>query len=76
MVKQNAAVESGAKMLDVGAVAAMLNCSTRHVFRLAESGRMPAPVRLGTLVRWPRTAIETWIADGCPSCRKERAVRR
>jgi len=66
-------------MLDVQAVADMLSCSTRHVYRLADAGRMPRPVKLGALVRWPRstgnphTGILDWIADGCPNCRK--AVR-
>ena len=53
-------------MLDVDAVAALLSCSVRHVRRLADSGRMPASVRLGALVRWNRTDIESWITKGCP----------
>ncbi|MBN1341747.1 MAG: helix-turn-helix domain-containing protein [Phycisphaerae bacterium] len=53
-------------MLTVHDVAGMLNCSTRTVYRLIDSGRMPRPVRLGALVRWPRVAIESWIALGCP----------
>lgn len=57
-------------LLDVDAVAAMCGCSARHVYRLADGGQMPRPVRLGALVRWPRTAIETWIAQGCPSTRQ------
>jgi len=63
-----------AGMLNVGDVAKMLRCSTRTVYRLADSGRMPRPVKLGALVRWPRDEIEGWVADGCPNCRK--AVRR
>ena len=59
-----------AALLDVQAVAALLSCSTRHVYRLADAGRMPSPVKLGALVRWPRLAVETWLADGCPSVRK------
>ncbi len=60
-------------LLDVQAVATLLNCSARHVYRLANMGRMPQPVKLGALVRWSRAAIESWIHDGCPNCRK--AVR-
>jgi excisionase family DNA binding protein len=56
-------------LLDVQQVADLLNCSTRHVYRLADAGRMPQPVRLGALVRWPRHAIEDWIAAGCKPCR-------
>ncbi len=58
-----------AVLLDRRAVAALLGCSAKHVGRLADSGRMPAPVRLGWLVRWRREEIERWIADGCPRCR-------
>ncbi len=67
---QSLPTESPAKLLDVQAVAELLDCSTRHVYRLSDAGRMPAPVKLGTLVRWPRVAIEDWIAAGCPSCRQ------
>ncbi len=63
-----------AGMLNVGDVAKMLRCSARTVYRLSDSGRMPRPVKLGALVRWPREQIEGWIGDGCPNCRK--AVRR
>ena len=59
-----------AAMLNVQAVADLLSCSTRHVYRLSDAGRMPRPAKLGALVRWSRIAIEEWIADGCPSMRK------
>jgi excisionase family DNA binding protein len=54
-------------LLDVRAVAAMLNCSPRHVYRLADACRMPAPVRIGALVRWRRTDIESWLKARCPA---------
>jgi excisionase family DNA binding protein len=60
---------SPAQLLDVRAVAALLDCSTRHVYRLADGGRMPPPVRLGALVRWRRQDLDTWLANGCPTCR-------
>lgn len=59
-----------AKLHDVGAVAERLDCSTRHVYRMADAGKMPAPVRIGSLVRWSESSISEWIAAGCPSCRK------
>lgn len=61
----------GSAMLTVHDVARMLNCSARTVYRLTDSGRIPRPVKLGALVRWPREAVEQWIADGCPNVRKE-----
>ena len=53
-------------LIDVDAVASLLSCSARHVYRLSEAGHMPAPVRLGTLVRWNRAELETWLVAGCP----------
>ena len=53
-------------MLTVDQVARMLCCSPRTVRRLADAGRMPRPVRLGSLLRWPRESIESWISQGCP----------
>lgn len=61
--------DASAKLLDVQAVAELLNCSARHVYRLTDAGRMPAPVKLGALVRWNRSAIESWINEGCPAIR-------
>ena len=57
------------RLLDVNAVAQLLSCSTRHVYRLADSGQMPRPRKLGALVRWDREQLEKWLADGCPECR-------
>ena len=54
------------ELLNVRAVAAILNCSTRHVYRLSDAGKMPRPVRLGQLVRWRREGLLQWIAEGCP----------
>ena len=53
-------------MLTVDGVAKMLACSPRSIYRLADAGRIPPPVRIGGLVRWPRAALEQWIAEGCP----------
>ena len=54
------------RLLDVDAVASMLDVSSRHVYRMADAGRMPAPVRLGGSVRWDRNALQKWLDDGCP----------
>ena len=52
------------------AVARLLNCSERHVWRLANRGAMPAAVHLGALVRWDRAAVLAWIAGGCQPVRQ------
>lgn len=59
-----------AALLDVRGLAALLDCSPRHCYRLADSGKLPAPLKLGALVRWRRQEILDWLAAGCPSCRK------
>ncbi len=58
-----------AELLDVKALAQLGSFSTRHARRLADAGKMPAPIRFGGLVRWRRRDIEQWIADGCPPVR-------
>ncbi len=57
-------------MIDVKGVARMIGCSSRHVARLAEDGRLPPPVKIGRLVRWPRQTILDWISAGCPPMRE------
>ena len=68
--------DASAKLWDVLAVARLLSCSTRHVYRLSDSGRMPAPVKLGALVRWKAAAIQEWIDNGCKPVRQVRGGTR
>ena len=53
-------------LLTVHDLAAMLQISTRSVWRKRSAGAVPAPIPLGGLVRWRRSEIVTWIAAGCP----------
>jgi predicted DNA-binding transcriptional regulator AlpA len=64
------------QLLDVQAVAAMLGCSSRHVYRLADGGKMPRPVKIGALCRWPLASIQSWIDQSCPSVRMMRGGGR
>ncbi len=58
------------ELLDKRAVVALLGgCSTRHLYRMVDAGRMPRPLKLGGLVRWRRTDVLDWIRDGCPPVR-------
>lgn len=67
MSVRNESIVSAA-LLDVNQVAELLNCSTRHVYRLSDGGRMPKPIKLGALVRWSKVAIDEWLSAGCPRC--------
>jgi predicted DNA-binding transcriptional regulator AlpA len=58
-----------AELLNVEAVARLCSCATRTVYRLADAGRLPRPLKLGGMVRWRRGEIVDWIAAGCPAVR-------
>ena len=62
-------VESPATLLDVKRVAKILGCSPRHVYRLADAGKMPRPRHIGTLVRWSKAELEAWVNDNCKPVR-------
>lgn len=64
------------ELLDVQSLASLLDCSTRHCYRLADGGRMPRPLKLGALVRWRASEIREWIAAGCPSVRSMKGGAR
>ena len=68
--------DASAKLLDVQAVAEMLGCSPRHVYRLSDGGKMPAPIKLGALCRWSAAAIREWIDQGCPAVRNIKGAGR
>ncbi len=53
-------------LIDSRQVGELLNLSTRTVWRLLSAGKLPEPVRIGRSVRWSRSDLETWIANGCP----------
>jgi excisionase family DNA binding protein len=64
------------ELLDVGAVAALLGCSKRTVYRLSDGSRMPRPLKLGQLVRWRRAEVLAWIAGGCEPVRSAKGAAR
>ena len=49
--------------------------SERTLWRLSDSGKLPATIRIGKSCRWRRTDIEMWIRMGCPP-RQEFEARR
>lgn len=54
----------------VPGLADRLQCSTRHLWRLIDAGRVPGVLRLGRLVRLHRPTIDAWLAAGCPAQRR------
>ncbi|HUE71430.1 MAG TPA: helix-turn-helix domain-containing protein [Pirellulaceae bacterium] len=67
--------EPQGRLLDVREVSAICHCSVRHVYRMADAGKMPPPVKLGALVRWRAAEVEAWIAGGCRPVRSVAAKR-
>src|ERR1041385_976927 len=65
-----------AELLTVNDVAELLSCSPRHVYRLADGGRLPRPRKLGALVRWSRAEVLDWIAGGWEPVRTARGGAR
>lgn len=69
-----AALQSGVtldRLLGVDELAELLNCCCRTVRRLCDAGKLPRPLRVGKLLRWPPNTIKAWVDGGCRSCRKE-----
>jgi len=54
------------QLIGVDKVAELLACSPSTVYRLADSGRLPCPRKIGHLVRWSVGEIKTWVHEGCP----------
>lgn len=63
------------ELLTVRDVAAATCLSTRSIWKLLASGRMPAAVRIGRSVRWRAAEIRAWIDAGCPSRDRWDAIR-
>lgn len=60
-------------MLSVADLAKRWGCSERHVRRMADAGRCPRPILLGSkMPRWPVATVEQWERDGCPNCKGQR----
>ena len=58
-------------LLTADDLAQVLKVSTRSVRRLVDEGRCPKPVHVSRrAIRWEPKAVQEWIDNGCPRCRK------
>lgn len=62
------------ELLSVKQLAKLFDCSERHIFRLVEASKLPRPVKLSNLCRWPRRTILAWIEGGCQPCEPVQTV--
>lgn len=60
-------------LLDVRAVAKILNCSPRSVWAWSEDGTFIPPIRLGRLRRWRLADVQSWIDRQAAIAREETA---
>lgn len=51
---------------DATDLSTLLKRSIRTIWRMREEGELPAHIKIGRSVRWPRSTINQWIKDGCP----------
>jgi len=56
-------------LIDVKEVARILDLSTPTIYRLSDRGAMPRPLKIGGRNRWDRSALQTWISEGCKPIR-------
>ena len=56
-------------------LSAMLSVSVRTIWRMRDAGRLPAPITIGSCVRWQTATIEEWVAAGCPQVSRGRSHR-
>jgi predicted DNA-binding transcriptional regulator AlpA len=56
-------------LVAVEVVAALLNVSVRHVWRLADRGVLVAPLRLGASRRWRLGDLRRWLRGGARPAR-------
>ena len=48
-------------LMSVRELSAFLHLGERSIWKFANTGEMPAPVRIGRAVRWDRRDIEAWL---------------
>jgi excisionase family DNA binding protein len=58
--------QEDALLIPADQLAALIQVSTRTLWRLLSAGRLPKPVRIGGSVRWRMDQVKQWIESGCP----------
>lgn len=53
-------------LIDSREAAKLLKVSSRTLWSMQKEGRMPAPIRIGRVVRWSYEALKRWVEAGCP----------
>lgn len=64
-----------ALMIDAERLAQLLDVSVSLVRKMDRSGKIPAPLKLGSCVRWRVDEIAAWVRADCPD-RQRWAIMR
>lgn len=64
MAKNEAVVEQ--TLIDANSAALMCGMHRASWYKAVASGKAPAGVRIGGMVRWRKAELESWIAHDCP----------
>ena len=65
--EQAAAEPASARLLDAYQVSAMLGCARMTLLRRWARGEMPAPVKIGNLLRWRESDLRAWLESLQPA---------
>jgi predicted DNA-binding transcriptional regulator AlpA len=57
--------EDAGLLIDTKTTAKLLNISARTLYRLDQEQAMPAPIRLGGIIRWRVAEIIEWVDSDC-----------
>ena len=58
--------EGKGPLIDSREAAKLLKVSTRTLWGMQTTGKMPPPIRIGRAVRWSLDELKKWIEAGCP----------
>lgn len=64
------------KLLNMHQVCALTGFTRVHINNLANTGRMPKPLKIGRSIRWRASDIDAWIDAGCPCVESMRPATR
>ncbi len=61
-------------LIDANVAARICSMHRATWYKAVSSGKAPAGIRIGGMVRWRRDEIESWIIAGCPARTKWEAI--
>jgi predicted DNA-binding transcriptional regulator AlpA len=63
------------EMLTVEEVATMLSIGVRSVWRKAQDGRLPPPIKMTGSTRWAKSTLQDWITEQATAASKKQHTR-